>query len=123
MHCRTTIRKRQQLIERDGGTHCYYCGVAFDQTIKKRVPTIDHLIPEAQGGHRTDLSNLVLACFRCNTKKGAMTAEAFLASPYLMQRRHQLTKQRRRRAFEEALSTSGTGLFMLTYGATKRPDR
>lgn len=46
---------------------CAYCGV-------KDPRTKDHVIPKSRGGS-DDLSNLVWACNRCNSKKGARTPE------------------------------------------------
>jgi hypothetical protein len=46
---------------------CRYCG-SEDQ------PTIDHVIPRSQGGG-DEASNLVVACWDCNRKKGGRTPE------------------------------------------------
>ncbi len=46
---------------------CYYCKKPFNS---RRKPTIDHVIPLAKGGQH-DISNLVLACLSCNTRKQA----------------------------------------------------
>jgi hypothetical protein len=52
------------------GRKCAYCG-------KKDVPLqVEHIIPKSRGG--TDrVSNLTLACKKCNVKKGNQTAEEF----------------------------------------------
>jgi len=65
---------RRNIFERDKNT-CQYCG--------KRHPkselTIDHVIPQSRGG-RDNWENLVLACVKCNVKKGSRTpAEAHMA--------------------------------------------
>lgn len=39
-------------------------------------PHVDHVIPRSQGGG-SELSNLVLACVSCNSRKGSMSAERF----------------------------------------------
>ena len=39
-------------------------------------PQVDHVVPQAAGG-TDDLSNLVLACGSCNSRKGSMSAERF----------------------------------------------
>jgi 5-methylcytosine-specific restriction endonuclease McrA len=58
---------RRNLYRRDGH-RCQYC--------KRREPTgklsIDHVIPRSRGGP-TSWENCVLACVRCNTKKGNRT--------------------------------------------------
>lgn len=53
------VRTRLEL--RDRGT-CRYCGEPGDQ--------IDHVVPIAMGGSNR-ISNLVLACQPCNSRKGA----------------------------------------------------
>lgn len=44
---------------------CYYCGVIPDQSNEIHL---DHVIPYSQGGGET-ASNLVVACYRCNSRK------------------------------------------------------
>ena len=44
--------------------HCAYCGV------KPNILTIDHVIPQSQNGSN-EINNLLPACRRCNTRKGA----------------------------------------------------
>ena len=57
-------RKLYALVKRDG-TSCFWCGV---QT-QDGALTLDHLVPVSKGGSH-HLSNLVLACQRCNEKRG-----------------------------------------------------
>lgn len=52
---------RERVIARDGGV-CQYCGR------RPRNPTIDHMQPVSLDG-TNDLSNLVVACRRCNSIK------------------------------------------------------
>ena len=73
-----------RLIIRDG-PNCFYCGVTFDPSIKRRTATIDHKTPECRGG-RHNLENLVRACDGCNGRKGEMTAEEYLDSSELANR-------------------------------------
>ena len=62
---------REYLLEK-GGRCCVYCDA-------KNVPLqIDHVRPRASGGSNR-VSNLVLACGPCNTAKGAIPIETFLA--------------------------------------------
>jgi len=82
-----TDRRRsayRRLIERDNGERCHYCGEGppdfFDRSGRHVTELqVDHLVPTSQGGkHR--LSNLVLACQRCNAKKGAKPYQEFVDS-------------------------------------------
>lgn len=52
---------RQLIYKRDHNT-CQYCG-------SKSKLTIDHVIPKSKGGKDT-WENLVVACSKCNTRKG-----------------------------------------------------
>lgn len=54
-------RLSRAILERDGYRCCYCGGYAR---------TVDHLLPKAHGG-TDDPSNLVAACRRCNSAKGA----------------------------------------------------
>lgn len=51
---------------------CALCGKPVDKSLKYPHPmsaTVDHIIPLAQGGHPSDISNLQLAHFCCNRQK------------------------------------------------------
>lgn len=52
---------RQNVFKRDGH-ECQYCG-------SKKDLTLDHLIPRSKGG-KTNWTNLITACKRCNALKG-----------------------------------------------------
>ena len=54
---------RQMLWGQQKGC-CHYCG----KYVSKRDATLEHVVPQSQGG-TDDLSNLVMACFACNNKK------------------------------------------------------
>jgi Restriction endonuclease len=56
---------RKNLYIRDRG-RCAYCG----KKVSLSGLSFDHVIPRCQGG-KTCWENIVLACCRCNTKKGA----------------------------------------------------
>jgi 5-methylcytosine-specific restriction endonuclease McrA len=66
-------RYRNVLIERDG-FYCHYCGVRLEendaQTYNPHGASVDHVIPQKDGGD-SDISNLVLACRKCNGEKKA----------------------------------------------------
>jgi 5-methylcytosine-specific restriction endonuclease McrA len=55
---------RRNIFERDDNT-CQYCGRKFD----RHELTLDHVIPRSRGGAST-WSNIVLACLKCNMRKG-----------------------------------------------------
>lgn len=60
----------QLLIERDGDKcQMYFCTHPFDFSHEMDFRTIEHVIPRSKGG-TDDMSNLVLAHFRCNNKRG-----------------------------------------------------
>ncbi len=60
---------REYLLEK-WGRKCAYCG-------KKDIPLeIEHIIPKSRGGTNR-VSNLTIACNKCNLKKGNKTAEEF----------------------------------------------
>lgn len=70
----------RKLYQRDGGT-CYLCGCATDfddhtvnedgyKVLGDTYPTRDHVVPLASGGEHS-WENVRLACFRCNSLKGA----------------------------------------------------
>jgi 5-methylcytosine-specific restriction endonuclease McrA len=48
---------------------CQYCG---EKILRRSGLTVDHVIPQAQGGKNT-WDNTVTACFPCNNRKGDKT--------------------------------------------------
>lgn len=78
--CRKRINpiKRFEVFNRDGW-RCFYCGEIVFISVPKahdRHATVDHLVAVASGGSNT-ASNLVTACFRCNTRKSSQPVEDF----------------------------------------------
>jgi 5-methylcytosine-specific restriction endonuclease McrA len=75
------MRSRQKLFDKQGGL-CFYCGrkmIMGKRVSKDDLPfllTKDHIIPRSKGG-TSDESNIVGACYRCNTAKGAIDADCF----------------------------------------------
>ena len=55
---------RRNIFERDENT-CQYCRKKFDRS----ELTLDHVVPRSRGGTST-WSNIVLACIKCNMRKG-----------------------------------------------------
>jgi hypothetical protein len=60
---------RRAVFKRDH-FQCQYCQIH----LKPGHATVDHIIPRVMGGV-SSFTNCVASCFRCNTKKGARTAE------------------------------------------------
>lgn len=54
----------QTLIDRDGN-QCFYCAAELED------PTLEHLLSTSHGGNN-HLSNMVLACQKCNEEVGNM---------------------------------------------------
>lgn len=60
---------RDRLLEADN-RHCAYC--ATTEATTGQPMTVDHIVPQAQGGETT-FDNLCFACRRCNEFKGSAT--------------------------------------------------
>lgn len=58
---------RRNIYTRDNHT-CQYCGCVPP----KEELTVDHVVPRSRGG-RSTWDNVVLACVRCNMRKGSKT--------------------------------------------------
>ena len=56
---------RRNLFRRDGN-QCQYCGRKFSS----EDLSIDHVLPKSKGG-KTNWENCVLACLKCNVRKGS----------------------------------------------------
>ena len=81
MQVKAWLDFRETLLDaaeaRDGCLQCHYCGRKdlIREIPKNRVrqpsnlATIDHVIPKSHGGKDTE-ENCVIACYRCNQKKG-----------------------------------------------------
>ena len=57
---------------------CYWC----DRPITKKTISLEHLVPRSLGG-KDVIENCVLACKKCNSRRGTMTPEEFRKSPWL----------------------------------------
>lgn len=63
------FRKNRKIVyNRDGGA-CRYCGKKLGRSY-----SVDHVIPKIQGG-TSEITNLVLCCRSCNSRKGGRTPE------------------------------------------------
>ena len=62
---------REYLLEKFG-RKCVYCG-------KENIPDlqVEHIIPKSRPGGSDRISNLTIACKKCNNKKGTQTATEF----------------------------------------------
>jgi HNH endonuclease len=67
--------KRLAIYLRDG-LACAYCGEGIEQGAQL---TLDHVIPHSHGGSN-DAVNIVTACHKCNSARGARGIEAFAAT-------------------------------------------
>lgn len=65
------IKQSEIMMKTDG--RCYYCGVKLITAVNF---TIDHIVPQVEGGERR-LENLVPACKQCNSAKGSKSLEEF----------------------------------------------
>lgn len=78
----TSRAKRLRIYERDGFV-CRYCAkpvkdaVGNRRGVKPNHATLDHIIPRSRGG-TGDESNLVTACFSCNSRKKDRTRDEYL---------------------------------------------
>jgi 5-methylcytosine-specific restriction endonuclease McrA len=61
-----------QKVARRDGMECAYCGVVTvpKHDDRRLWPTLDHIVPLSRGG-ADSMGNAVLACFSCNSRKGA----------------------------------------------------
>lgn len=66
--------KRLAIYLRDGFT-CLYCGTDLRNSTPQDV-TLDHLITKSEGGSNSE-SNLVTACKKCNSSRGAKSLVEF----------------------------------------------
>lgn len=75
--CHKAIRLALRANEK---LNCHYCGREVWINHKNRMlrATGDHLIPLSRGGIN-EISNVVVACYRCNKIKGPLTDSEFLA--------------------------------------------
>lgn len=98
---RKRIRNRtwayEALLARDGPT-CHYCEVVLEGRGSREM-TIDHVVPRSKGGNDS-LDNLVLACASCNTRKGSLSYEEFVASEFVQERRRSIVGEKVRHRHE-----------------------
>ena len=64
--------KRNDVLDRDG-YRCVYCGTVQSTELL----SVDHVQPRVKGGDHSG-GNVVTACMRCNTAKGARSLVQYL---------------------------------------------
>jgi hypothetical protein len=73
-YIREHLRKHKTLM-------CHYCGVG---PLKKQsdfdhdLATLDHVHPLSKGGSKFLSANIVIACYRCNSRKRDKSVEEFI---------------------------------------------
>lgn len=72
--CKSMKGKKHMLFAGRRMQPCEYCGTPL--TVHNA--TVDHVRPLSAGGS-SKLRNCVLACKRCNGRKGSLTREQFIA--------------------------------------------
>jgi 5-methylcytosine-specific restriction endonuclease McrA len=89
-YARTTRRRDQMILAQADGTltrdvvgklfaeaegkPCPYCGVTMD----RRTKSLDHIVPVSKGGMHS-AANVLICCLRCNTRKGSLEFQDWLA--------------------------------------------
>jgi 5-methylcytosine-specific restriction endonuclease McrA len=58
----------RSMVRQRSGNRCEYCGILQEQ-MSAAAFHVDHIIPKQHGGS-DDPSNLALACYHCNLRKG-----------------------------------------------------
>lgn len=65
----------EQILDlKQKSSHCHWCNIELDDSIKIHL---DHVFPLSKGGSHT-ISNIVISCARCNTKKGCKMPDVFM---------------------------------------------
>lgn len=63
-------RARKRLLQTQN--NCGICGREIDKSLKYPNPlsaVVDHIVPISKGGHPSDINNLQLAHWQCNSRK------------------------------------------------------
>ena len=82
---KTWLRYRKWFLRQHLKTYkklmCFYCNVGplkMQSDFDKDLATLDHVKPLSKGGERFHSSNLVVACYRCNSRKKDKDVDEFL---------------------------------------------
>lgn len=85
------IKSRRRALFRKQAGRCHYCFCVMVQNQGEvNSPTFDHVIPISQGGPNT-VSNMVLACWECNTLRSSMPYEQFKAEVWAIKGERRIT--------------------------------
>ena len=74
---RCSTSKVVSMMQEQNGK-CAYCYHKFNVNDKFLKPTLDHVNARSKWGSESDEKNIVIACFKCNMKKGNISVEHFL---------------------------------------------
>lgn len=81
---KTWLRYRKHLLRKMYRTkrtlECHYCGkgpLKIHTDYDNELATLDHVTPLSKGGERFHSSNLVVACYSCNSRKGNKSIQEF----------------------------------------------
>lgn len=72
----------RKLLKKRGAVTCWYCNVPVSRSLPDHHPqraTLDHIRPLSQGG-TWRIDNIRIACFPCNSRRGAMPTSTYLES-------------------------------------------
>jgi 5-methylcytosine-specific restriction endonuclease McrA len=70
----------REYVRRHKTLECFYCGkgpLKRQSDSNDDLATLDHVKPLSKGGERFHSSNLVIACYRCNSRKKDLSVEEF----------------------------------------------
>jgi 5-methylcytosine-specific restriction endonuclease McrA len=75
----TKEQRKRFLRSIDDGLRCHYCqgNMDYRKSSSASYATWDHIIPKIEGGADTQ-ENLVVACFKCNQKRGSTNYQKFM---------------------------------------------
>lgn len=73
LSCKRRQTKVRLLMCERPWVECHYCG----RRIEPGTATLDHIVPQSQGGTHS-VSNLLLACKPCNSKRGCTPYQKFV---------------------------------------------
>lgn len=82
---KTWLKYRKHLLKKMqrevGVLRCFYCHkgpLKAHTDDDNELATLDHVKPLSKGGERFHSSNIVVACYRCNSRKGSKDVNEFL---------------------------------------------
>lgn len=82
-YSKTKRAAREALLISQKG-RCYYCNSSVNLPTRgkarqlPRTATLDHIIPQSQGGELDPSVNCVVACLSCNSDRGDRDARLFM---------------------------------------------